>query len=146
MSSSRRYASRRRASEPTPSQSHGDRSRPDRSPSIVLIHPTAAPGGTRGDGDGRASAAALRSSSVDARSPGVRSLGEHRVGANLEKVFRKLAGSARADFLIRLEETLIEIKRPRETRSAKDVADELIIDIERYRQIPQTNRLIRFVS
>jgi hypothetical protein len=53
--------------------------------------------------------------------------------------------SARVDFLLKQEEIVIEIKKTRETLRAKEVGEELIIDKERYRGIPNCKTLIAFI-
>jgi hypothetical protein len=53
--------------------------------------------------------------------------------------------SARMDFLLPLEETVIEVKKTRQGLGEKELGDELIIDIARYKAHPNCRRLICFV-
>ncbi len=53
--------------------------------------------------------------------------------------------SSRIDFLLKLEEIIIEIKKTRSSLKAREVSDELIIDKERYRAHPNCKTLIAFV-
>lgn len=55
-------------------------------------------------------------------------------------------GSSRIDFLLKNEEIVIEVKMTRKGLGAKEVSDQLIIDIERYRKAhPNAKKLICFV-
>jgi hypothetical protein len=53
--------------------------------------------------------------------------------------------SARVDFLLKQEDTVIEVKKTREGLETKKVGEELIIDIERYRSHQNCKTLICFV-
>jgi hypothetical protein len=53
--------------------------------------------------------------------------------------------SARLDFLLKREGIVIEIKKTRPTLGTKEVGDQLIIDIERYKAHPDCKCLICFV-
>ncbi|BCL34816.1 hypothetical protein [Nostoc sp. MS1] len=56
------------------------------------------------------------------------------------------AGSnSRMDFLLKKEQTVIEVKKARNRLGAKEVGEQLIIDIERYRTHPDCKILICFV-
>ena len=52
---------------------------------------------------------------------------------------------SRQDFLLKQEKIVIETKKTRKNLDAKKVADELIIDIERYKKHPDCKTLICFV-
>jgi hypothetical protein len=54
-------------------------------------------------------------------------------------------GSARMDFLLKAIKTVIEVKKWRKGHTAKGVGDELLIDIGRYREHPDCQRLVCFV-
>jgi hypothetical protein len=53
--------------------------------------------------------------------------------------------SSRVDFLLKQERIVIEAKKTRKGLSPKDIADQLIIDINRYQSHPDCRRLICFV-
>ena len=53
--------------------------------------------------------------------------------------------SSRMDFLLKDEQTVIETKKTGKSLGEKDVGDQLIIDIERYKPHPDCQRLICFV-
>lgn len=54
-------------------------------------------------------------------------------------------GSARMDFLLKNERLVIEIKKTRKGLSSKGVGDQLIVDIDRYKQHPDCKTLFCFV-
>lgn len=54
-------------------------------------------------------------------------------------------GGARVDFLLKDEKIIIEVKKTRKTLKAKDVGEELIIDMQRYRAHPDCKKLLCFV-
>lgn len=54
-------------------------------------------------------------------------------------------GSSRMDFLLKPEKIVVEVKKTRSTLSARDVRDQLAIDILRYRSHPDCRTLICFV-
>jgi hypothetical protein len=53
--------------------------------------------------------------------------------------------SSRTDFLLKNEKIVVETKKTRNVTSAKNVGDELIIDISRYRGHPDCETLVCFV-
>jgi len=53
--------------------------------------------------------------------------------------------ASRTDFLLKQEQTVIEIKRTREKLTDKEVGEQLIIDITRYKSHPDCKNLICFV-
>ena len=53
--------------------------------------------------------------------------------------------SARMDFLLKNEKTVIEIKKTRLGLADKEISDQLIVDIERYQQHPDCQRMICFI-
>lgn len=53
--------------------------------------------------------------------------------------------SARVDFLLKVENTIIEVKMGRKGMTAGSLGDELIVDIERYQVHPNCKNLICFV-
>jgi REase_DpnII-MboI len=53
--------------------------------------------------------------------------------------------SARMDFLLKRESIVVEVKKTRATLGAKEVGDELIIDIKRYESHPGCKSLVCFV-
>lgn len=55
------------------------------------------------------------------------------------------AGSARVDFLLKKQKIIIEVKKSRQTLKGKQIGDELLIDIQRYRVHPDCKTLICFV-
>ena len=54
-------------------------------------------------------------------------------------------GCSRVDFLLKEEKIIIEVKKTRKTLKAKDVGEQLIIDIEKYRSHPDCRKLFCFV-
>lgn len=54
-------------------------------------------------------------------------------------------GNSRIDFVLKTERIAIEIKKTRESLKAKELGEQLIIDIERYKQYPEINCLFCFV-
>ena len=54
-------------------------------------------------------------------------------------------GSARVDFLLKNEQIVVEVKCTREGLAAKEVGDQLLIDIGRYRAHPDCKALFCFV-
>lgn len=53
--------------------------------------------------------------------------------------------SARQDFLIKKEQIVIETKKTRNTLTDKELGDELIVDITRYKKHPDCKQLICFI-
>jgi hypothetical protein len=53
--------------------------------------------------------------------------------------------SSRMDFLLKKEEIIIEVKKTRKGLAGKEVGDQLLIDIQRYKQHPNCKYLICFV-
>lgn len=53
--------------------------------------------------------------------------------------------SSRMDFLLKQEQIVIEAKKTRKTLGAKEVGEQLIIDIKKYRNHPDCKLLICFV-
>ena len=53
--------------------------------------------------------------------------------------------SARVDFLLKNEKVVIEVKKTRQGLTDKELGDQLIIDVDRYRAHPDCDRLICFV-
>ena len=54
-------------------------------------------------------------------------------------------GSSRMDFLLKTEKTVLEVKMANANLRDKQVGEQLIVDIKRYRQHPDTKLLICFV-
>jgi hypothetical protein len=54
-------------------------------------------------------------------------------------------GASRTDFLLPEILTFVEIKKTRSSMSSKELGEQLIIDIAKYKKHPQCNRLICFV-
>jgi hypothetical protein len=54
-------------------------------------------------------------------------------------------GASRMDFLLRNEQVVVETKKTRPRLRAKEVADQLIIDIRRYKEHPHCHTLVCFV-
>ncbi len=54
-------------------------------------------------------------------------------------------GCSRVDFLLKEEAIIIEVKKTRKTLKAKQVGDELLIDIQRYKKHPDCKKLVCFV-
>lgn len=53
--------------------------------------------------------------------------------------------SARMDFLLKQCKTVVEVKRTRQGLSDKELGDQLIVDVERYKAHPDCNKLFCFV-
>ena len=53
--------------------------------------------------------------------------------------------SARMDFLLKNERTVIEVKKTRQGLADKELGDQLIVDVDRYKIHPDCQRLICFV-
>lgn len=53
--------------------------------------------------------------------------------------------SSRVDFFLKPERFVVEVKKTRPNLREKEIGDQLIIDIERYRKMPDCRRLICFV-
>jgi len=54
-------------------------------------------------------------------------------------------GSSRMDFLLKREQFVLEVKRTRKGLGSKEIGDQLIIDIDRYKEHPDCKTLICFV-
>lgn len=54
-------------------------------------------------------------------------------------------GGSRVDFLLKNEQIIIEIKKTRDSLKAKQVGEQLIVDIQRYQTHPDCKKLICFV-
>jgi hypothetical protein len=54
-------------------------------------------------------------------------------------------GSARMDFLLKREQLVVETKRARKNLGAREVGDQLLIDIQRYQTHPDCRTLVCFV-
>ena len=54
-------------------------------------------------------------------------------------------GASRMDFLLKAEQVVVELKKSRQGLAGKQVADQLLIDIARYRTHPDCRSLICFV-
>lgn len=54
-------------------------------------------------------------------------------------------GSSRSDFLLPEIDTIVEVKMTRKSMSDKDLGEQLIIDIAKYKKHPQCNSLVCFV-
>lgn len=54
-------------------------------------------------------------------------------------------GASRSDFLLPEINTVIELKKTRKSMSTKDLGEQLIVDIAKYKNHPQCRRLICFV-
>jgi hypothetical protein len=54
-------------------------------------------------------------------------------------------GSVRQDFLLKNEEIVIEVKKTRQSLTDRKLGEELIIDIEKYKEHPDCKRLVCFV-
>ena len=54
-------------------------------------------------------------------------------------------GSRRMDFLLKSEKVVIEVKKTRKTLSAKEVGEELLVDIATYTEHPDCKTLVCFV-
>ena len=54
-------------------------------------------------------------------------------------------GASRVDFLLKSEQIVIEVKKTRKTLKAKELGEQLIVDIARYRVHPDCKRLFCFV-
>lgn len=55
------------------------------------------------------------------------------------------SGSSRTDFILKKERIVIEIKKTRESMSDKDLGEQLIIDLEKYREHPDCDLIVCFV-
>ncbi|MBI2394546.1 MAG: DUF2321 domain-containing protein [Deltaproteobacteria bacterium] len=55
------------------------------------------------------------------------------------------SGTTRVDFFLKREETFVEVKKTRKGLAAKEVVDELLIDVGRYQARPDCKRLYCFV-
>lgn len=53
--------------------------------------------------------------------------------------------SSRVDFLLKEEKTVIEVKKTRKTMKDKDLGEQLIIDIAKYKSHPDCKKLVCFV-
>ena len=53
--------------------------------------------------------------------------------------------SSRVDFLLKNEKLVIEVKKTREGLGDKEVGEQLIIDIDKYKAHPDCERLVCFV-
>jgi DpnII restriction endonuclease len=54
-------------------------------------------------------------------------------------------GSSRVDFLLKEEEIVVEIKKTRKGLGAKEIGEQLLIDIQRYQAHPSCRNLVCFV-
>lgn len=54
-------------------------------------------------------------------------------------------GASRSDFFLKPQETVIEIKKTRESVGAREIGEQLIIDIEKYKHHPNCSQLLCFV-
>jgi hypothetical protein len=54
-------------------------------------------------------------------------------------------GATRSDFLLKPQETIIEIKKTRKGLGAREVGEQLIVDIEKYKGHPSCSNLVCFV-
>ena len=54
-------------------------------------------------------------------------------------------GSSRQDFLLKAEKVVIEVKKTRTSMKDRDLGEQLIVDIEKYRNHPDCENLICFV-
>lgn len=54
-------------------------------------------------------------------------------------------GSVRMDFLLKREQIVIEIKKTRKGLAAREIGEQLIIDIEKYKEHPDCKTLVCFV-
>jgi REase_DpnII-MboI len=54
-------------------------------------------------------------------------------------------GSARVDFLLKNESIIVEVKRTRQRLGAREIGDELLIDVGRYQAHPDCGTLLCFV-
>ena len=54
-------------------------------------------------------------------------------------------GSSRVDFLLPEINTIVEVKKTRQSLTTKDLGDQLIVDIAKYKKHPQCIRLICFI-
>jgi len=70
----------------------------------------------------------------------------HFTDVRPEEVTPSYAGtSSRTDFLLKQEQVVIEVKKTRKNLGQKEIADQLIIDKERYRSHPDCKTLVCFV-
>lgn len=54
-------------------------------------------------------------------------------------------GSSRMDFLLKEEQSVIEVKKTRATLKEKQIGEQLLVDIERYKQHPDCKVLLCFI-
>lgn len=54
-------------------------------------------------------------------------------------------GSCRMDFLLKPEKVVVEIKKTRDSMSSRDLGDQLILDVARYRSHPDCQALVCFI-
>ncbi len=54
-------------------------------------------------------------------------------------------GASRSDFLLKPQETVIEVKKTRKSLGARRIGEQLIVDIDKYKQHPQCSNLVCFV-
>jgi len=54
-------------------------------------------------------------------------------------------GASRVDFLLKIEQIIIEVKKARPSLGAKQIGEQLLVDIQKYKQHPDCKRLICFV-
>jgi len=54
-------------------------------------------------------------------------------------------GCSRVDFLLKDEQIIIEVKKTRDSLRAKQVGEQLIVDIQRYQAHPDCKKLVCFV-
>lgn len=54
-------------------------------------------------------------------------------------------GCSRMDFLLKQEKTVVEVKKTRKGLNAKEVGEQLLIDIQKYKQHPDCSLLVCFV-
>lgn len=62
-----------------------------------------------------------------------------------EQTHSYAGGSCRMDFLLKKEQFVLEVKKTRPTLGAKQIGDQLLIDIQRYKTHPDCRKLICFV-
>ncbi|MBI5417275.1 hypothetical protein HZA55_04935 [Candidatus Poribacteria bacterium] len=56
-----------------------------------------------------------------------------------------VGGSARVDFLLKNESIFIEVKKTRKNLKAKQIRDELLVDIQQYQTHPDCKKLVCFI-
>ena len=54
-------------------------------------------------------------------------------------------GSSRVDFLLKNERTFVEVKKTRKGLADREIGDQLLLDIERYKAHPSCSRLFCFI-